>query len=437
MALTLGESKKKKKDDEEARSSYTPLDSSGNDYAGMAGVDDVRRAAIDGAKESWQRAYDAGDTEGMSAAHRQAEANRRLYGYSGGADGSQYLPSADFSYETAPSWASRYQSQIDDLTSSILGREAFSYDKDNDPLYQQYARSYTNAGNRAMEDTMGKAAAMTGGLASSYATTAGQQAYNQYMTALADKVPELQQLAYEMYVDEGNTQRNNLSMLQSLDNADYAKYADRLGQYNTDRSFDYGVFSDAWSRSNTEAQQEAEQARYDREYADSRADTWYDRQAAKAATLGASGDFSGYKALGYTDDEVRNMLKNYQEEKAAAAAKAASSSSKKSSKTGDSAVYNTMYKAGVRTEGDAYAWLIANDYSSGEAAKMAEYFTKWDPTTAGNHSENFDSILQGVLNLAESGQANREQIKSYLENRKKNGLLQQWEVDQIMEDYDA
>ena len=95
-----------------------------------------------------------------------------------------------------------------------------------------------------MQDTLGQVSARTGGLASSYAGSAAQQTYDNYMGALADKIPELKQLAYSMYQDEGNTQRANLEMLVALEQGDYAKYADLLAQYNTDRSFDYGVHRD-------------------------------------------------------------------------------------------------------------------------------------------------------------------------------------------------
>lgn len=73
----------------------------------------------------------------------------RYYGYSGDSDGSRYIPlemggggrgngGGGFSYEAAPTYTSRYQSQIDDLTRQILNREAFSYDPEKDPTYQQY-----------------------------------------------------------------------------------------------------------------------------------------------------------------------------------------------------------------------------------------------------------------------------------------------------------
>lgn len=229
------------------RKSYRPLDNSGNNYAKMAGMTDLDQAALDAAKQSYNAANAAGDQKGMNAAHQQAEAIRKQYGYSGGSDGSQYLPTGapqKFTYESAPAYTSKYQSQIDELTDSILNQQPFSYDYQNDPLYQQYAESYTRSGQRAMQDTLGQIAARTGGLASSYATTASQQAYDNYMAALSDKIPELWQLAYSMYQDDRNNQRANLEMLTALEQGDYAKYLNLLNQYNTDRSFQYGNFRD-------------------------------------------------------------------------------------------------------------------------------------------------------------------------------------------------
>ena len=43
-------------------------------------------------QKAWQDAYARGDKAGMDAAHAAAEATRASMGYSGGADGSQYLP---------------------------------------------------------------------------------------------------------------------------------------------------------------------------------------------------------------------------------------------------------------------------------------------------------------------------------------------------------
>lgn len=336
---------------------------------------EVRAAAAAG-KTTWADAHD------------YVERIRSNYGYSGDSDGSRYIPlemggggrgngGGGFSYEAAPTYTSRYQNQIDDLTRQILNREAFSYDPEKDPTYQQYKESYTRNGERAMQDTLGQVSARTGGLASSYAGSAAQQTYDNYMGALADKIPELKQLAYSMYQDEGNTQRANLEMLVALEQGDYAKYADLLAQYNTDRSFDYGVHRDNISdeRYNNEwnysvGRDQIADKRYEDETAYNREtykdETEYNRALAKAQTLAAGGDFSGYKALGYTDQEIAGLKSAYN--KAQASARSGKSGGT-SGTSGD--VYSQMYNAGVRSYDDAYAWLRAAGYGTTDANRYA------------------------------------------------------------------
>lgn len=367
---------------------------------------EVRAAAAAG-KTTWADAHD------------YVERIRSNYGYSGDSDGSRYIPlemggggrgngGGGFSYEAAPTYTSRYQNQIDDLTRQILNREAFSYDPEKDPTYQQYKESYTRSGERAMQDTLGQVSARTGGLASSYAGSAAQQTYDNYMGALADKIPELKQLAYSMYQDEGNTQRANLEMLVALEQGDYAKYADLLAQYNTDRSFDYGVHRDNISdeRYNNEwnysvGRDQIADKRYEDETAYNREtykdETEYNRALAKAQTLAAGGDFSGYKALGYTDQEIAGLKSAYN--KAQASARSGGGSSRGGSSRGGSSggsksggssasedVYAGMYKAGIRSEGDAYAWLLSAGYNTTQAGKLAGYYADWMKNQGGKGS---------------------------------------------------
>lgn len=110
------------------------------------------------------------------------------------------------------------------LLDQVNNYKAFTYDKDTDPLYKQYADSYTRSGQRAMNDVMGQLAARTGGMASSYAGAMAQQTYDQYMADLANKVPELQQLAYSMYMDDYNR------LLGRYDRG-YQRYADDYSRY--------------------------------------------------------------------------------------------------------------------------------------------------------------------------------------------------------------
>jgi len=143
-----------------------------------------------------------------------------------------------------PTYTSTRQPQIDSLIQTILSTPQFSYDHKSDPLYSQYAKTYSREGQRAMQDTLGNVAAMTGGIPSSYATTAAAQANNYYMGKLADVIPQLEQLAYGRYQDDLNTKINQLNILNQQEQMDYARYLDSLDQYNRDRSFDYAKYLD-------------------------------------------------------------------------------------------------------------------------------------------------------------------------------------------------
>lgn len=150
-----------------------------------------------------------------------------------------------------PTYESKNNAKIDEMYDKIMSREAFSYDAESDPLYQQYADIYRREGDRAMRDTLAEVAIGAGGM-NSYAITAAQQANDYYNQKLADKIPELYQLAYSMYLDEGNRMRDDLGLLIDMENNDYNRYLSDLGQWNNDLNFAYGreqdALADEWKR---------------------------------------------------------------------------------------------------------------------------------------------------------------------------------------------
>lgn len=162
-----------------------------------------------------------------------------------------------------------YQSEYTDKMNGImdtLANRQFSYDPNQDETYKQYEESYTRNGQKAAEDTIGKVSARTGGLASSYATSAANQAYNTYMQQLADKIPELKQLAYNMYKDETanlNQQFNNYLNLdqnaQNIWNTNLSNLAKRAGLLMDDRTGDYNIYD-------TDLQRAMQQQQNDRNY---------------------------------------------------------------------------------------------------------------------------------------------------------------------------
>lgn len=159
-------------------------------------------------------------------------------------------------------YQSRWDDELTSLYDQIRNRKKFSYDLGTDPLYQQYREQYQRQGRLAMQDTMGQAAALTGGYGSTYGEQVGQQAYNAYLQNLNDIVPQLQQQAYQRYQDEGTDLYNQYSLVKGRDDTDYGRYrdtvsdwysdlADARSEYNTEYSNDlsqWGTMLDYWSQ---------------------------------------------------------------------------------------------------------------------------------------------------------------------------------------------
>lgn len=205
-------------------------------------------------------------TAGSSSSKKTSSSPVVTAGYTPGSQVNAYLSKVqDYEGDEPDGFESRYSTQIDSILNSILNREAFSYDMNEDMLYQQYKDAYMRQGQQAMRDTMGNASAMTGGYGSTYAQTVGSQAYDQYLAGLNDKVPELYDLAYQKYLNEGNEMYNQLGVLQDLDTTDYARYRDTVSDYYTNRDYynnrynqeygyDYGQYQDELAQENWEEQ---------------------------------------------------------------------------------------------------------------------------------------------------------------------------------------
>lgn len=210
-------------------------------------------------------------------------------------------------------YQSQWQSQLDEVMNKILNREKFSYDMNADALYQQYKDQYTTQGKQAMMDTMGQAAALTGGYGNSYAQTVGQQTYQGHMQQLNDRIPELYQLAMDQYNQEGDALLQQYGMYADREEQDYGRYRDQVGDYNTEldyltgrydaeRDYDYGKYADDRAyqyqidrdkKSDEKWQAEFDEAKrqYDQEYA----------LASGSASGGSSGGSSSGSSSGSTE----------------------------------------------------------------------------------------------------------------------------------------
>lgn len=217
-------------------------------------------------------------------------------------------------------YQSQWQSNLDDLLNRIQNREKFTYDLNGDALYQQYKDQYITQGKLAMQDTMGQAAALTGGYGNSYAATVGNQAYQSSLQNLNNVIPELYSLAYERYNQEGQDLYNQYALIGEREAQDYNRYRDTVsdweserdylanrydsernydyGKYTDDRNFDYGVWTD---NRNYEYQQERDRiadAQWQKEFDEAKRQYEATMAYNRSRSSGSSGSGGGRSSSG-------------------------------------------------------------------------------------------------------------------------------------------
>lgn len=176
-------------------------------------------------------------------------------------------------------YQSAWEQQLRDAMEQILNREGFQYDLNGDALYQQYRQQAVRNGRLAMMDTIGQASALTGGYANSYAQNAGQQAYQQELLSLNDRIPELYALALSQYRMRGQDLQDRYDLLAGREGQDYGRYQDRLAAWQKDRDqawkaytdqrdFAYGAQRDNTADQQWQAKFDEDKRRYDQEWAD-------------------------------------------------------------------------------------------------------------------------------------------------------------------------
>lgn len=128
-----------------------------------------------------------------------------------------------YKYIRGGTYQSRNKKEIEDLTKEFNSRE-FDYNPAADNAYRDYARMMAESGQKAMTDTMGKAAAMTGGYGNSYAATAGQQVYNDYMAQAAAAQTDFEDRAYARFANENARLMDKIGMLENQETKDKAAW---------------------------------------------------------------------------------------------------------------------------------------------------------------------------------------------------------------------
>lgn len=241
---------------------------------------------------------------------------------------------ADHEANKPAAYQSAYGDQIQSMIDKIMNREQFSYDYASDPLYRQYAQQYQRGGQLAMKDAMAESAALTGGYGNSYAQQVGQQTYQRYMEDLSAMIPQLQQAAYDMYRDQGDTMRANLGMLQGADEIDYGRYRDDVGDYQAMLDYLYGKYSDMSQQEYNRYLNDVGSWEADRAY-------WYQREmdaaaAAAAAAAASSGSSRSSSQSTAKANTTAQSVKNVANTTGDALAKAAEELLRKKNASNDS-----------------------------------------------------------------------------------------------------
>ena len=99
-----------------------------------------------------------------------------------------------------------------------------------------------------MKDTLATLAATAGGM-NSNAVSAAAQANNYYMKQLSDKIPELYSMAYDMYRNQRNDERQNLALISELDNNDFNRYLNNMNIYQNDVARAENMYNDRYNQS--------------------------------------------------------------------------------------------------------------------------------------------------------------------------------------------
>jgi hypothetical protein len=128
----------------------------------------------------------------------------------------------------------------------------------------------------------------------------GNQAYQGYLQKLNDVVPELYNMAYNRYQQEGQDMKDMLAMYESAYGREYGEHRDKVGDYNTElarlqdayyneknfdynkfsadrtfyndaynneRTYDYGQYNDAYNRAFGQYQQKVSEDQWNKSYA--------------------------------------------------------------------------------------------------------------------------------------------------------------------------
>ena len=251
--------------------------------------------------EQWQAAQKAGNQGGMNEAHEQAELIRKKYGYSGGGDGSGFkivgnntvLPEAKDQSESINKIYDAQQKAKTDALKAAYDQNMADYDAQAAKIPQTYNEARRQVSTQAdisranLNEQMAGSGINVG--AGSQLALSQQNSRNAAMgkvsTAEADALSDLEAQRQKVKA----AYQNAVAQAISENDAERAK----------------ALYTEAQRVDNSIVNTAVKQLSVDTTLAENERS----RLEQQAATLAKYGDFSGYAALGYSQDQIDAMQK--------------------------------------------------------------------------------------------------------------------------------
>ena len=251
--------------------------------------------------EQWQAAQKAGNQGGMNEAHEQAELIRKKYGYSGGGDGSGFkivgnntvLPEAKDQSENINKIYDAQQKAKTDALKAAYDQNMADYDAQAAKIPQTYNEARRQVSTQAdisranLNEQMAGSGINVG--AGSQLALSQQNSRNAAMgkvsTAEADALSDLEAQRQKVKAAYQN------AVAQAISENDAAR---AKALYTEAQRVDNSIVSTAVKQLSVDT---------------TLAENERSRLEQQAATLAKYGDFSGYAALGYSQDQIDAMQK--------------------------------------------------------------------------------------------------------------------------------
>lgn len=297
-------------------SAYTPLGANTNYQLSNNWLTPQEQEIEKMKSAEWFAAQARGDIDGMEKAHAEMEAIRANRGYSGGADGSMYIPIKQekdtikspalpvYQPQTQP-----VQSVYDAQKAATLAALQSAYDKSRLDLeqyqaklpgiYQQQANALAAQAEKDRQsfNEMSAQSGLNAGSGSQAALAMQNQMQNnlgQIRTAEANAMTEANAKLSSLYTSYQN------SIAEAIAKNEYERAAALLAEYKQQAQSVVDVAQN--------------QAGLDLDIAGFNRDTnnrTYQRQLELAQAMAQYGDFSGYLALGMSSDQINNLRRTW------------------------------------------------------------------------------------------------------------------------------